>query len=104
MCIRDSLTGDGNLKDPAKWESLTEYLDARRAMRTSVFQVPHHGARANWHDGLAALASPMTSIFSSDPRHSYGHPHAEVLRDFWPFGVVQVDQQSGFSVQIHLER
>lgn len=98
------LTGDGNLKDPEKWESLTTYLDARRAMRTSVFQVPHHGARANWHDGLAALASPMTSIFSSDPRHSYGHPHAEVLRDFWPFGAVQVDQQAGFSVRIHLER
>ncbi len=98
------LTGDGNLKDLAKWESLTAYLDARRAMRTSVFQVPHHGARANWHDGLAALASPMTSIFSSDPRHGYGHPHAEVLRDFWPFGAVQVDQQTGFSVRHHLNR
>ena len=98
------LTGDGNLKSAGKWYSLEQYLDARRASRTSVFQVAHHGARSNWHDGLAAVAAPKTSIFSSDPRNSYGHPHAEVLRDFWPFRPVQVDQQTGFSVTLLLER
>ncbi|WP_281823963.1 MBL fold metallo-hydrolase [Jannaschia rubra] len=98
------LTGDGNLESAAKWGSLEGYLDARRARRVSVFQVAHHGARANWHDGLAALVAPKTSVFSSDPRRSYGHPHAEVLRDFWTFGPIQVDQQSGISFRIHLER
>ena len=98
------LTGDGNLNSAAKWERLESYLDARRARRVSVFQVAHHGARANWHDGLAALVAPKTSVFSSEPRHSYGHPHAEVLRDFWTFGPIQVDQLSGFSFLIHLER
>ncbi len=98
------LTGDGNLKDAAKWDSLKRYLDPRRAMRTSVFQVPHHGARANWHLGLASAASPEISIFSSDPNHSYGHPHAEVLREFWAHHPVQVDQHSGFSVHMVLER
>lgn len=98
------LTGDGNLKSAAKWDSLESYLDARRARRTSVFQVAHHGARANWHDGLAALIAPTTSVFSSDPHHTYGHPHAEVLRDFWPFRPVQVDQHSGFWMHVVLER
>lgn len=98
------LTGDGNLESAAKWSSLEGYLDRRRARRVSVFQVAHHGARANWHDGLAALVAPKTSVFSSDPRRSYRHPHAEVLRDFWTFGPIQVDQQSVFSFRIHLER
>ncbi|MCL3881033.1 MBL fold metallo-hydrolase [Marivita sp. GX14005] len=98
------LTGDGNLNAAEKWDSFESYLDARRARRVSVFQVAHHGARANWHDGLAALAAPTTSVFSSEPSLSYGHPHAEVLRDFWTFGPIQVDQLSGFSVRIHLER
>ncbi len=98
------LTGDGNLNSAAKWDSLENYLDARRARRASVFQVAHHGARANWYDGLAARVAPKTSVFSSEPRHSYCHPHAEVLRDFWTFGPTQVDQLSGFSFRIHLER
>ena len=58
------LTGDGNLSRSSKWTALEQYFDRRRAVRTSVFQVPHHGARANWHDGLAAAASPVLSIFS----------------------------------------
>lgn len=98
------MTGDGNLSDAAKWASLERYLSANRAKRASVFQVAHHGARVNWHEGLAALAAPVTSVFSSDPRHSYGHPHAEVLRDFWPFRPVQVDQHAGFSTDVVLER
>ncbi|MBU2942930.1 MBL fold metallo-hydrolase [Shimia thalassica] len=97
------LTGDGNLSSVAKWTALERYLDRRRAVRTSVFQVPHHGARANWHDGLAAVASPVMSVFSSDPNHSYGHPHAEVLRDFWNHRPIQVDQHSGFVLHMFLE-
>lgn len=98
------MTGDGNLSSASKWGSLERYLSAKRAKRTCVFQVAHHGARLNWHEGLAALAAPITSVFSSDPRHSYGHPHAEVLRDFWPFRPVQVDQHAGFSINVLLER
>ncbi|WP_160116575.1 MBL fold metallo-hydrolase [Ruegeria sp. AU67] len=98
------LTGDGNLSGVSKWDALEQYLDRRRAVRTSVFQVPHHGARANWYDGLAAAASPVISVFSSDPSHSYGHPHAEVLRDFWNRRPIQVDQHSGFAMYMFLER
>jgi hypothetical protein len=98
------LTGDGNLGSVSKWTALEKYVDPRRAFRTSIFQVPHHGARANWYDGLAAVASPALSVFSSDPNHSYGHPHSEVLRDFWNHGAIQVDQHSGFSVRVFLKR
>lgn len=98
------LTGDGNLSSISRWNALEQYLDCRRAVRTSIFQVPHHGARANWFDGLAAVASPGLSIFSSDPNHSYGHPHAEVLRDFWNHRAIQVDQHSNFSSRMFLKR
>ena len=98
------LTGDGNLSSVSKWAALQRYFDRRRAVRTSIFQVPHHGARANWYDGLAAAASPVMSVFSSDPNHSFGHPHAEVLRDFWKHRAIQVDQHSDFSMQMFLER
>lgn len=98
------LTGDSNLSKVSKWDALVRYFDRRRAVRTSVFQAPHHGARANWYSGLAAAASPGLSVFSSDPNHNYGHPHAEVLRDFWSRGAVQVDQHSDFSMQMFLKR
>lgn len=98
------LTGDGNLSSVSKWGALEQYLDCRRAVRTSVFQVPHHGARANSYEGLAAAASSALSIFSSDPNHRYGHPHAEVLRDFWNHRAIQVDQHSNFSLSMLLER
>jgi hypothetical protein len=98
------LTGDGNLSSVTKWANLESYLTAKRAKQTSVFQVAHHGARANWHEGLATLVAPVTSVFSSDPTHKHGHPHAEVLRDFWPFRPVQVDQHAGFSTHIVLVR
>lgn len=98
------LTGDGVLNAAKKWHDLEDYLDAKRVTRTAVFQVAHHGARANWYDGLAVRAVPRTSVFSSDPAHSYGHPHAEVLRDFWSFHPVQVDQHSGYSTHIVLKR
>lgn len=61
------LTGDGNLNSSQRWETLSQYLDHRRATRTCVLQVPHHGARANWHDGLAASSVAAISVFSSDP-------------------------------------
>jgi hypothetical protein len=98
------LTGDGVLNAAKKWDDLEDYLDAKRVTRTAVFQVAHHGARANWYHGLAVRAVPRTSVFSSDPAHSYGHPHAEVLRDFWSFHPVQVDQHSGFSTHIVLDQ
>ena len=97
------LTGDSNLGSDSKWNALEQYLDCRRAVQASVFQVPHHGARTNWYDGLAATASPVLSVFSSDPNHKYGHPHAEVLRDFWNHRAIQVDQHSDFSLHMCLK-
>ena len=76
------LTGDDNLGSDSKWSAPEQYLNCRRVVQTSVFQVPHHVARMNWYDGLADAASPVQSVFSSDPNHKYGHPHAGVLRDF----------------------
>jgi len=92
------LTGDGYLDSPQRLNDLRRYLSAdARFDRAGIFQVMHHGARGNWHAGAAAAIQPAVSIFSSDPGHKgYRHPHAEVLRDFWPYCPVRVGRTRGF--------
>lgn len=64
---------------------------------TAFFQVMHHGSRRNWHQGLAAKIQPSISLFSSDPAHRrFKHPDGEVLRDFWPYGAVQIDRERDY--------
>lgn len=97
-------TGDGYLDTPPRLEALIRYISPQRVARVGVFQVMHHGARRNWHPGVAARFSPLVSIFSSDPgRGATYHPHAEVLRDFWPYGPEQVDKFRSFYVCIYFE-
>ena len=68
-----------------------------------VLQVMHHGSRSNWFPGIAAKISPQYSVFCSDPTHrGYKHPHAEVLRDFWGFGPVQVDKNNRVDFEMYL--
>jgi hypothetical protein len=91
-------TGDGYLDDPARLAALQRFFSAVRLARIGLFQVMHHGSRKNWQQGLGATFKPAASIFSSDPDFIHGHPHAEVLRDFWPWYPVRVDKDSGFSL------
>lgn len=89
-------TGDGNFSTKTHCLRLTKYLGEKRSQAIATFQVPHHGSRYNWKNGNALLVSPQFSIFSSDPAQRYGHPHAEVLRDFLLFGSKQVDKHNNF--------
>ncbi|HET7611252.1 MAG TPA: hypothetical protein VFK29_05640 [Rhodanobacteraceae bacterium] len=94
-------TGDGYLDTKARVDALLGFMGNARIGRTAVFQVMHHGAAANWTPGVASAIGPWFSVFSSDPNHrGYGHPHAEVLRDFWLCGPVQVKADS--DAQIHV--
>ena len=98
-------TGDGNLSTDHQWQSLAGYLGHKRSFQPSVFQVPHHGSKSNWFTGLASMIEPRLSVFSSDPGHrSFGHPHADVLRDLWPFQPIQVDKARGFQAKFLLSR
>lgn len=95
-------TGDGYLDSKPRLMRLTKFLGAVRLGRIRCLQVMHHGAEANWHRGVAAALSPCASVFSSDPDHRrLGHPHAEVVRDFLPFGPVQVAVGRDFSCAFH---
>jgi len=89
-------SGDGYLDTTERLQRLAHYLRQQRIECTGLFQVMHHGAEANWHKGVAATIAPFVSVFSSDPeRKLWGHPHASVLRDFWPYGPCQVDKRRG---------
>jgi hypothetical protein len=98
-------SGDGYLNTRKKLSRLRRYIHEKRINRVGVFQVMHHGARDNWHQGVAASISPLFSVFSSDPEHKgLRHPAAAVLRDFWPYGAVQVDKESSFRARGFLEK
>lgn len=91
-------TGDGYLDSPDKLDRLLGYMRRERIEHVGVFQVMHHGSESNWFKGVAAQMAPLFSVFSSDPEHKkFGHPHSSVLRDFWPYGPVQVDKTSDFT-------
>lgn len=91
-------TGDGYLNDKTRYDAFSNFFTPGDRLKRSAFlQVMHHGARTNWQKGLADSLKPQWSIFSSNPHHKkLGHPHAEVLRDFWPYGPVQVDKNHSF--------
>ncbi len=92
------LTGDGFLQTKQRLQLLTRFLGRRRVASISCLQVMHHGARRNWHLGVAAALDPDMSVFSSDPNHKgFGHPHAEVVRDFLQHGPVQADKRNSVS-------
>jgi hypothetical protein len=91
-------TGDGTLDAGPRFDSFERFFSGSgRLARTAFFQVMHHGSRDNWHQGIAAKVRPSASLFSSDPAHrQFGHPHGEVLRDFWAYGAVQIDRKTGY--------
>jgi len=94
-------TGDGYLNTRIRIETLIRFVGNARISRTAVFQVMHHGANANWTPGVASAIGPWFSVFSSDPNHrGYRHPHAEVLRDFWLCGPVQVRDDSHAEIHV----
>ncbi|HBN8568353.1 hypothetical protein APB30_28180 [Pseudomonas aeruginosa] len=96
-------TGDGYLNNQSRFDALHQYLGEERMQSIHVLQVMHHGSRSNWFPGIAAKISPQYSVFCSDPAHrGYKHPHAEVLRDFWGFGPVQVDKDNRVDFEMHL--
>jgi hypothetical protein len=97
-------TGDGLLNDLARYRAFAKfYGGSGRLGRAKILQIMHHGALGAWHVGLAAKMAPQVAIFSSDPTHKgYGHPHKDVLRDFWTFGPMQVDRVNAYSVRRRL--
>jgi hypothetical protein len=97
-------TGDGYLDSSTRVDALLRFMGNARIDRTAVLQVMHHGAEANWTPGVAAAIGPWFSVFSSDPNHrGFGHPHAEVLRDFWLCGPVQVKDDSDAEIHVWWE-
>jgi hypothetical protein len=91
--------GDGYLDMPDRLARMAGFFGRLRIERLGAFQVMHHGARGNWHKGVAQALAPEFSIFSSDPNHKrLRHPHPPVLRDFWGYSPIQVDSQQGASL------
>lgn len=90
-------TGDGSLNSKSRRTGFENFFTPHgRLDKTSVFQVMHHGASGNSSPEVAALVAPRASIFCSDPSKGHKHPDADVLRQFWPYNCVQVDDANGW--------
>lgn len=85
--------GDGMLETPDRLNAMIRfYGSSTRMAKMGILQVMHHGAKSSWHPGIAERLCPVASIICSEPTDNrYRHPHAEVLRDFWSHGAIQVD-------------
>jgi hypothetical protein len=90
-------TGDGSLNSGARRTEFEKFFTPYgRLDKASVFQVMHHGASGNSSPEVAALVAPRASIFCSDPSKGQKHPDADVLRQFWPYNCIQVDDAVGW--------
>ncbi len=68
-------TGDAYLKTRSQWASFEAFFRPHgRLGRGAIFQVMHHGSKANWQKGLASRLQPLASVFCSDPAGHLKHP------------------------------
>ena len=91
-------TGDAFLNDLPLLTDLTQSLGAERMARIYCLQVPHHGSKHNWQQGLAKILSPSISVFSADSQRRKGHPHGEVLKDFAIYTPILVNKTKRLSI------
>jgi hypothetical protein len=90
-------TGDGSLNSKPRLKGFENFFAPYgRLEKASVFQVMHHGASGNSSPEVAALVAPRASIFCSDPSKGHKHPDADVLRQFWPYNCIQIDDANGW--------
>jgi hypothetical protein len=96
--------GDGLLDTPDRLNAMIKfYGSATRMTKMGILQVMHHGAKSSWHPGVAERLSPVASVICSEPTDNrYKHPHADVLRDFWPHGAIQVDSVGRLRLDFHI--
>ena len=91
-------TGDAFLNDLSLLTDLTQSLGVERMARIYCLQVPHHGSKHNWQQGLANIFSPCISVFSADSQRRNGHPHGEVLKDFSTYTPILVNKNKRLSI------
>jgi hypothetical protein len=92
-------TGDGSLNSKPRRTGFENFFAPYgRLGKASVFQVMHHGASGNSSPEVPALVAPRVSIFCSDPSKGHKHPDADVLRQFWPYNCIQVDDAIGWQM------
>ena len=91
-------TGDAFLNDLLLLTDLMQSLGAERMARIYCLQVPHHGSKHNWQQGLAKILSPCISVFSADSQRRKGHPHGEVLKDFAIYTPILVNKTKRLSI------
>ena len=91
-------TGDAFLNDLSLLTDLTQSLGVERMARIYCLQVPHHGSKHNWQQGLAKILSPCISVFSADSQRRKGHPHGEVLKDFAIYTPILVNKTKRLSI------
>ncbi|MDG6895462.1 hypothetical protein [Volucribacter amazonae] len=92
-------TGDGNLNKKEYFKLLEDYIGVDNIEKMFCLQVPHHGSRSNWYQGLANDIEAKIAVFSANPLGRYHHPHFEVLSDFLPCRTFTVDLYQNLTIK-----
>lgn len=103
--IRPSIPYDGGFlftgditMDSKLSGQLELFLGRRRWQSLAYLQVPHHGARRSWRNGVYSTWMHRFSVFSAaGPYVGYGHPHKEVVEDLENHGPIHVDLNHGLT-------
>jgi len=89
-------SGDADFKPQSYRKELRNFLTEERWKNIYILQVPHHGSRHNWQEGLAKEFFHRYSVFSADPlNRKFKHPHREVLLDLLEGVPLLVDRNCG---------
>jgi len=79
-----------------------EMVGERRALRSEVLLVPHHGSRTSSTAEFIAAVAPSWAIVPVGYRSRFGHPNAEVLERYRSAGVrlLRTDMDGAVAVSI----
>ena len=93
LSIKDSKDGDsfealltGDVEADGEYAVADELAKSREKAGIDLYKAAHHGSRSSNTEELINEAKPHFAIISCGEDNSYGHPHAEALKNFQNVG------------------
>ena len=77
-----------------------EYKFSRYLDRVGVMQIPHHGSRHNYHDGLTSINDEMLHMISGQSTHPHVDVVLKLLKSRQGFSIVTKDRDTEVKFEI----
>jgi len=76
----------------------------RKALKSRILKVPHHGSRTSSTEGFLKMVSPEIAVISLSKTNRFGFPHAEVLKRYRDLGIKILRTSIRGGIQITSEK